>query len=88
MSYQKDNVHPGVLNQFKAATIADYSKLTAEALEDYLFELMTKEQTKGLSPYGYIGCGLYHIGGGCCTGKKGFDMFEKELKKSIKSYGK
>ena len=32
---------------------------------------------------GPVGNGLYHIGGGAYTGKKGWDLFEAELKKKI-----
>ena len=35
-----------------------------------------------------LGNGLYRLPGGVVTGIKGVEMFEKELQKQIKDYGK
>jgi len=34
-----------------------------------------------LEKIGHVGGGLYHIGGGCYSGKKGWEQFSEEVKK-------
>jgi hypothetical protein len=48
-------------------------------------EEIIKEHFENEDPIGYVGNGMYHMGGGAYTGKLGFEEFEKELLKLAKA---
>ena len=78
-------IRPGIINQIKESTTKMYEDLTMEKLEEFIDEISkTKEKKDNLPPYGYVGGGLYHIGNGTYTNKKGFDEFEDSFYDAIR----
>jgi len=62
------------------------AKFPQEAIKLSVEDAIEQLKSDDLPPLGPVGNGLYHIGGGAYTGKKGWDKFELELKKNINKW--
>lgn len=64
-----------------------YDKLTKEKIDDILLGMSKNKISRyDITKHGYVGDGLYCLGGMAYTGKKGWDQFNKELSSRFKNY--
>ena len=90
MTKKKIKIPPGWNEQIKRSKL-ETPRLTVKEVETKLkavFEESLEENAIRVSPWpiGYVGHGMYHIGDGAFTGKKGWEIFTEMLMEETSNF--